>query len=103
MRRKLVQLIAQLVEHCTGIAEVWVQIPLKPEFFRLSFLYCSSNVPNTKKQMKARRPRRSAVIVSRCLEVICQTRVRVFHQGFQTPRNNESTYCYQVFGTPDET
>ena len=37
-------LIAQLVEHCTGIAEVEVQILIKPEFFRLSFIYCSSKV-----------------------------------------------------------
>ena len=28
--------IAQLVEHCTGIAEVWVQIPHRPEFSRSS-------------------------------------------------------------------
>ena len=30
----LVGLLAQLVEHCTGIAEVkWVQIPYRPECF----------------------------------------------------------------------
>ena len=40
---------------------------------------------------------------------IDQKRVRVFHQGFQTPKKNESTtpkaecfYCFEVFGTPDE-
>ena len=29
-----VDLIAQLVEHCTGIAGVWVHVLLRPEFFR---------------------------------------------------------------------
>ena len=28
-----VGLLAQLVERCTGIAELWVQIPYGPEFF----------------------------------------------------------------------
>ena len=30
-----VALIAQLVEHCIGIAEVWVSSPVSPEIFRL--------------------------------------------------------------------
>ena len=38
--------IAQLAEYCTGIVGVRVQIPFKPEIFRLSFHYCSSNVNN---------------------------------------------------------
>ena len=33
-------LIAQLVEHCTSITEVRVQVPSMPEFFRLLFCYC---------------------------------------------------------------
>ena len=37
-------LIAQLIEHCTRITEVGISF--KPEFFRLSFHYCSSNVNN---------------------------------------------------------
>ena len=28
--------IAQLVEHCTAIAEVRVRVPFKPEFFAIS-------------------------------------------------------------------
>jgi len=27
-------LIAQLIEHCTGITRVWIQIPFSPEFFQ---------------------------------------------------------------------
>ena len=39
-------LLAQLVEQCTGITEVMVQIPYRPEFFfRLSFHYYLSSVP----------------------------------------------------------
>ena len=31
-------LIAQWIEHCTGIARSWVRVPFKPEFFfRLLF------------------------------------------------------------------
>ena len=36
-RENQVGLIGQLVEHCTGIAEVRVQIPFKREFLRISF------------------------------------------------------------------
>ena len=35
-----VGLIAQRVEHCTGITEVRVRVPLRPEFSRLIFSYC---------------------------------------------------------------
>ena len=38
--------------------------------------------------------------------VIYQKRVRGFYQGLQTPRNRwkqECFYCFEVFGTPDET
>ena len=38
--------IAQLAEYCIGIVGVRVQIPFKPEIFRLSFHCCSSNVNN---------------------------------------------------------
>ena len=39
------------------------------------------------------------------IDVICQKRVPVFHQGFQTPRNRfrETDFCFEVSGTPDET
>ena len=35
-------LIAQLVEHCTGIAEVRIRVTFRPEFFRPFFCYSSS-------------------------------------------------------------
>ena len=37
----LVGLIAQRVEHCTGIAEVRVRVPFRPEFFGLTHYYLS--------------------------------------------------------------
>ena len=39
-----VGLIAQQVEHCTGIAEARVRVPLRPEFLRPFFRYCSSSI-----------------------------------------------------------
>ena len=46
----------------------------------------------------------------RIVHVIYHKRVRVFHQGLQTPRTAESTtpkgecfYCLEVFWAPDET
>ena len=39
-----VGLIAQLVEHCTGIAEVRDRIPFGPEFFRSFFRYCLRSI-----------------------------------------------------------
>ena len=40
-----VALLAQLVERCTGVAEVMVQIQYRPKFFfRPYFHYCSSGV-----------------------------------------------------------
>ena len=44
----------------------------------------SSGVPNTEKQMKARRRRRSAFIVSRCLEPLMKNEARVFELASQT-------------------
>ena len=38
-----VSLLAQLIEHCTGIAEVMVQIPYRPEFFS-GLLFTTSQV-----------------------------------------------------------
>ena len=35
---------AQLVEHCTGIAEVRARVLFRPEFFRPCFRYCSSSI-----------------------------------------------------------
>ena len=35
---RAVGLVAQLVEHCTGIAKVRIQIPLRPEFLRSSII-----------------------------------------------------------------
>ena len=35
-------LIAQWIEHCTGIARSWVRIPFKPEFFSGCFFNCLS-------------------------------------------------------------
>ena len=32
-------LIAQWMEHCTGIASSWVRIPFKPEFFQVVFFF----------------------------------------------------------------
>ena len=43
-----------------------------------------SGVPNTEKQMKARRRRRSAFIVSRCLEPLMKNEARVFELASQT-------------------
>ena len=43
----------------------------------------SSGVPNTEKQMKARRRRRSAFIVSRCLEPLMKNEARVFELASQ--------------------
>ena len=43
----------------------------------------SSGVPNTKKKMKARRRRRSAFIVSRCLEPLMKNEARVFELASQ--------------------
>ena len=37
-------LIAQLVELCTGVVEVRVRGPFRPEFFKLFFRYCLSNI-----------------------------------------------------------
>ena len=31
-------LIAQWIEHCTGITRSWVRVPSKPEFFQVGFL-----------------------------------------------------------------
>ena len=45
----LVGLIAQLVEHCTGITEVRVWVSFRPEFFRSSLHYCSSSILMTAK------------------------------------------------------
>ena len=39
-----VGLIAQLVEHCTSIAEVRVWIPFRPKFFRPLFCHCLSSI-----------------------------------------------------------
>ena len=44
----------------------------------------SSGVPKTEKQMKARRRRRSAFIVSRCLEPLMKNEARVFELASQT-------------------
>ena len=44
----------------------------------------SSGVPNTEKRMKARRRRRSAFIVSRCLEPLMKNEARVFELASQT-------------------
>ena len=41
-------------------------------------------LPNTEKRMKARRRRRSAFIVSRCLEPLMKTEARVFELASQT-------------------
>ena len=30
-------LVALWIEHCTGIARSWIQIPFKPEFFQVAF------------------------------------------------------------------
>ena len=30
-------LIAQWMEHCTGIARSWVRVPFKPDFFQVAF------------------------------------------------------------------
>ena len=35
-------LVAQWIEHCTGIARSWVRIPFKPEFFSGCFFNCLS-------------------------------------------------------------
>ena len=35
-------LIAQWIEHCTGIARSWVRVPFRPEFFSGSFFNCLS-------------------------------------------------------------
>ena len=35
-------LIAQWIEHCTGIARSWVRIPFKPDFFQVAFFNCLS-------------------------------------------------------------
>ena len=42
-----VTLIAQLVEHCTGIAQVRARVPFQPELFRLFICYCSSSIQDT--------------------------------------------------------
>ena len=44
----------------------------------------SSEVPNTEKRMKTRRRRRSAFIVSGCLEPLMKTEARVFELASQT-------------------
>ena len=44
----------------------------------------SSGAPNTEKEMKARRRRRSAFIVSRCLEPLMKNEARVFDMASQT-------------------
>ena len=44
----------------------------------------SSGVPNAEKEMKARRRRRSAFIVSRCLEPLMKNEARVFDMASQT-------------------
>ena len=44
----------------------------------------SSGVTNTEKRMKARRRRRSAFIVSRCLEPLMKNEARVFELASQT-------------------
>ena len=44
----------------------------------------SSGAPNTEKQIKARRRRRSAFIVSRCLEPLMKNEARVFELASQT-------------------
>ena len=44
----------------------------------------SSGVPNTEKEMKARRRRRSAFIVSRCLEPLMKNEAQVFDMASQT-------------------
>ena len=43
-----------------------------------------SGVPNTEKEMKARRLRRRAFIVSRCLEPLMKNEARVFDMASQT-------------------
>ena len=35
-------LVAQWIEHCTGIARSWVRIPFKPEYFSGCFFNCLS-------------------------------------------------------------
>ena len=42
----LVGVIAQLMEHCAGIAEVWVRVPFRPEFSNSFLLANNINLEN---------------------------------------------------------
>ena len=66
--------------------------PLQNDNVKLSQFLCnrskmsaslSSGVPNTEKRMKARRRRRNAFIVSRCLEPLMKNEARVFELASQ--------------------
>ena len=64
-------------------------------------LRVSSGVPNTEKQMKARRRRRSVFIVSRCLEPLMKHEARVFDMTSQPYLTKVSAFRAKWPNTPD--